>query len=106
MVESVGAHGVTLEINADEAQGAAEAMCEGRRVEILLEPGANDQAAHDQFVAQIETVLPKSLSFRSYNLDVERDTFGYAILARDVWEQLDRDAPMLVAEHFRPLKTG
>jgi len=95
---------VHLEAEFDEEGETGVVTCgAGRTVEVSYRP--KDDSDLDGVFRALQSVVPENIQFRSSPFNDGSDTAVYAVLPRDEWADLEKEAPTVMAFFFKPLKS-
>jgi hypothetical protein len=89
--------GVRLEMELEEEGESGIVSCGVRRAEVVYRPNDGDL---DHVFRALQSIVPDNLEFRASPDNSGSDTAVYAVLPRDEWAELEREAPHVVRHFF------
>jgi len=93
---------LTLDLNEDGESG--HVVCESRGV--AVGSGTNESDGFDALFVALQSVMPPLIEFRGSPGNRDGDTFVYAVLPRDEWQDLEQVAPEVMAHFFLALNAS
>ena len=90
--------GVTLEVHIGEEDNDGFVSCGAKLAAVAYTP--NDGPDFDEVIAALQRVVPPHVEFRSCPGFEGSDGWCYAAQHRDVWAELDREAPLVIDHYF------
>jgi hypothetical protein len=94
---------IRLDLNEDGESGFV-ASPDGKRARVAYRPV--DGPDFDQVILALQAVVPEPIEFRADPGNHDCDTWSYAVLSRDEWEELERLDPRAIRYFFVPLRAG
>lgn len=100
--DSLDQLGTKLEMDLEDDVDSGVVVCNGRNAKVHYLPN-DENPDFDEVIRAIQEVMPSNIEFRSAPTNSGGDTWVYAVLPRDEWQDLEKLDSKMLDSFFRPM---